>query len=73
MSVLSVIPKDLARGEHTLPDGVVVVMMNFGAVSWRSDCTECARRGKNTPGPDHDAMRNCRSGGHPHCTCDGCF
>ena len=23
--------------------------------------------------PSHDAMPTCRSGKHPHCTCDSCF
>jgi len=62
----------LAMGEHVV-NGVEIVVGGDGLVRWRSDCEQCVRQGKGAFAPDHDAMRGCRSGGHPHCTCDGCF
>jgi len=43
-------------------------------------CSQCAknreefeRTGHVPFGPRHQAGLSCRSGGHPHCTCDSCF
>ncbi|QDZ15809.1 hypothetical protein [Humibacter ginsenosidimutans] len=63
---------NLKMGEHVV-DGVTVVTYNDGSIKWRSDCEQCVRQGKGAFAPDHDAMRGCRSGRTPHCTCDGCF
>lgn len=45
---------------HRLPEG---------------QCPECDR--ERAAGvwfhPPHDASDTCRSGKHPHCTCDSCF
>jgi hypothetical protein len=44
------------------------------------NCNRCApvyeaiRNGTNLPsGPSHKASEWCKSGKHPHCTCDTCF
>jgi CobQ-like glutamine amidotransferase family enzyme len=35
-------------------------------------CAQCAEVSV-FGGPSHNASSACRSGGHPHCTCDACF
>lgn len=41
------------------------------------DCAYCRRWYESEDGrpggPTHKASPLCRSGGHPHCTCDTCF
>lgn len=64
------------RFRDTTEDGARVVRYaGNGSVKWRGDCQQCVRYSKDGRGffPDHDALRGCRSGGHSHCTCDGCF
>lgn len=38
-------------------------------------CAYCDREKErgNTFFPPHHALPSCQSGGHNHCTCDGCF
>lgn len=36
------------------------------------DCPQCLS-GSVFGGPSHEASQRCRSGRHPHCTCDTCF
>lgn len=65
------LPAPTEPGTHEI-GGVRFRISAGGMVIFRSDCDRCVQdEGKG--GPDHEALRGCRSGRSPHCTCDGCY
>jgi len=65
-------PVPTTSGVH-LVDGVTFTIGFGGNVVSRSDCAQCERQRGSDFAPPHGASPRCQSGGHPHCTCRGCF
>lgn len=58
-------------------DGYTALVDDTGQVVclYKDGCAFCERMKDQgeTFFPSHEASSGCRSGGHPHCTCDTCF
>lgn len=50
-----------------------VVENSRGDVTRAFPCTGCDLNDRHPGGPDHTPSPLCKSGKHPHCTCDACY